>query len=148
MTYLPGTDDAIYPGTNRITANAVVEDDRHLVVLDLSPVAYPADGLIPTLARALADVGLLDALARVRSSHPAVGEALDALASEPSIARTLQITLTPEDAARIACELDAAALEPQPCAWDGCSRYRVDGDRCLVHTDADEDRDVAWDAAS
>ena len=103
MTYLPGQDEAILPGTNHITADRVVEDDRHLVVLDLSPTAYPLDGFMATLARQLADVGLLDefcVLGRNRSSHPRVKFAVDSLEAEPSIARLLKFTLTPEDAER------------------------------------------------
>lgn len=147
MTYLPGTDEAIYPGTNHITADVHLEDDRHTVVLDLSPIAYPLDGFLATLARTLSDVGLLDefnVLGRNRSSHPRVGQALEALRSEPSIARLLKVTLTPADAGRIATDLDDAALEPDTCAWDGCTNYRIDGDKCLAHVDADDDNDVAW----
>src|SRR5690242_15685485 len=127
MTYLPGTDDAIYPGTNHITADVCIEDDRHLVVLDASSIAYPLDGLLVTLARALSAVGRLEdfcTLARVRSAHPAVIEALEALQSEPSIARTLKLTLTPEDADRLAIDLRDAALERPRCAR--CSNYAVD----------------------
>ncbi|MGN6245154.1 MAG: hypothetical protein ACTHQ3_15990 [Motilibacteraceae bacterium] len=148
MTYLPGQDEAILPGHDRITADRVVEDDRHTVILNASVVAYPLDGLLPTLARTLADVGLLDefcTLGRNRSSHPRVMAAVDALRSEPSIARLLQLTLTPEDAERIATDLRDAALEPAKCR---CGNYAVDGEHCGPHIpDPAEDADVAWEVA-
>ena len=136
MTYLPGSDEAIYPGTNHITADAVIEDDRHNVVLNLAPIAYPLDGLLATLARTLADVGLLDefaVLGRNRSSHPRVRDAIDALQSEPQIARLLQVTLPPRDAERIARDLDDAALERDACRYPGCTGLRVDADYCGAH---------------
>lgn len=152
MTYLPGSDEAILPGTNHITADRVVEDDRHLVVLDLSPTAYPLDGFMATLARTLADVGLMDefaVLGRNRSAHPRVGQAIEALASEPSIARLLQFTLTPEDAERIATDLADAALEPSVCTWPGCVNYRTDPEHCAAHgVDWVPDVDTAWEATA
>ena len=148
MTYLPGTDEAIYPGTNHITADVHLEDDRHTVILDASPIAYPLDGLLPTLARTLADVGLLDefcTLGRNRSSHPRVLAAVDALASEPSIARLLQLTLTPADADRLVVDLQDAALERPRCAR--CSNFAVDREQCLAHVDPEDGDDVAWAVA-
>lgn len=147
MTYLPGTDEAIYPGTNHITADVHIEDDRHTVILDASPIAYPLDGLLPTLARTLADVGLLDefcVLGRNRSSHPRVGQALEALQSEPSIARLLKLTLTPEDADRIGLDLQDAALERRKCR---CGNYAVDGEHCPAHVDPEDGDDVGWAVA-
>lgn len=147
MTYLPGSDEAIYPGTNHITADVHLEDDRHTVILDASPIMYPLDGLLVTLARALSAVGRLDefcTLARVRSAHPAVIEALQAIESEPSIARTLQLTLTPEDADRIAVDLQDAALERPKCR---CGNYAVDGEHCMAHVDPEDGDDVAWAVA-
>lgn len=144
MTYLPGTDEAIYPGTNHITADVHLEDDRHNVVLNLAPIAYPLDGFLASLARTLSDVGLLDefcTLGRNRSSHPRVKYAVDALQSEPSIARLLQVTLTPADAERIAADLRDAALEPPVCR---CGNYATDGTHCPAHAEQDDDRDVAW----
>jgi hypothetical protein len=147
MTYLPGTDEAIYPGTNHITADVHLEDDRHTVILDASAIAYPLDGFMATLARTLADVGLLDefcTLGRNRSSHPRVLAAVDALQSEPSIARLLQLTLTPEDADRLAVDLQDAALERTTCR---CGNYAVDGKHCAVHVDPEDGDDVAWAVA-
>lgn len=151
MTYLPGQDEAIYPGHEHITADHHVEDDRHTVILDASAIAYPLDGLLATLARTLADVGLLDefcVLGRNRSSHPRVLQAVEALRSEPQIARLLQLTLTPADAERIATDLQDAALEPERCTFPGCGSYAVDREHCSPHlADPCEDDDVAWGAA-
>ena len=147
MTYLPGSVEAIYPGHDHITADVHLEDDRHTVILDASPIAYPLDGFMATLARTLADVGLLDefcTLGRNRSSHPRVLAAIDALTSEPSIARLLKLTLTPEDADRIAVDLRDAALERPKCR---CGNYAVDGEHCPAHVDPEDGDDVAWAAA-
>lgn len=150
MTYLPGSDEAIYPGTNHITADVHLEDDRHTVILDASPIAYPIDGLLPTLARALSDVGLLDefcVLGRNRSAHPRVGQALEALQSEPSIARLLKLTLTPEDAGRIGLDLIDAAEEQPKCGAPGCPNFAVDREHCAAHVDPEDGDDVAWAVA-
>ena len=150
MTYLPGTDEAIYPGTNHITADVHLEDDRHTVILDASAIAYPLDGLLPTLARTLADVGLLDefcTLGRNRSSHPRVLAAVDALQSEPSIARLLKLTLTPEDAERISHDLWTAAQEVPRCQVHGCPNFAVDREHCPAHVDPEDGDDVAWAVA-
>lgn len=152
MTYLPGQDEAIYPGHEHITAHRFVEDDRHTVVLNASAVAYPLDGLIPTLLRAIVDVGLWDAARIVgtnRSAHPVVGDAIHALQSEPSIARLLQLTLTPADAERIATDLQDAAEEPERCTYPGCGSYAVDREHCSPHlADPAEDADIAWEVGA
>ena len=134
MTYLPGTPDGIYPG--RCTARAVIEDDQHLVVLDVSGHAYPLDGLLATLARTLADVGLVEefvVLARNRTSDLRCSMAEQALRSEPSVARCLQITMTVDEADRLRAELDEATLERDACTFPGCHSLRVDADFCAAH---------------
>jgi hypothetical protein len=143
--YLPGSDEAIYPGTNHITADVHLEDDRHTVILDASPIAYPLDGLIPQLLFAIERAGIWDAataMVRNKTSDSIQHQCLDALASEPSIAQLLQLTLTPAGADRLAIDLQDAALERPRCAR--CSNYAVDRLHCLVHVDPDDGDDVAW----
>ena len=134
MTYLPGTPDGIYPG--RCTARAVIEDDMHLVVLDVSDHAFSLDGQLTTLFRAIADAGLWDAatvLAHNRSSDLRCSMAEQALRSEPSVARCLQITMTVDEADRLRAELDDATLERDACTFPGCHGLRVDADFCAAH---------------
>jgi hypothetical protein len=149
MTYLPGTDEAIYPGTNHITADVHLEDDRHTVILDASAIATPTlDGFVATFGRALDDVGLLDefcTLARNRANVDRCMQALGAIHSERSVARTLMFTLTPADADRIGTDCKDAALERPRCAR--CSNYAVDREHCLVHVDPEDGDDVAWAVA-
>ncbi len=136
MTYLPGTDEAIYPGTEDIRVDEVIEDDVHNVVLDLTPLAFPADGFLPTHYRSLVDAGVWDA-ARVigsnRSSHPVVLDAMDALRSEKTITQPFKFTFPPELAARIGQQLIDAAREREKCRYPGCCNYAVDPDFCAAH---------------
>lgn len=143
MTYLPGQDEAIYPGTNHITADACIEDDRHTVVLDASAIATPTlDGFMATLSRALDDAGILDefcVLGRNRGNIDRCMQALDAIHSERTVARTLMFTMTPADAERVATNLDDAAREPDWCSH--CrSRYAQHRDLCPPCSQVEDDR--------
>jgi hypothetical protein len=148
MTYLPGSDEAIYPG--EITTDLVIDADSANPVIDLTGLLYPLDGLLPQLARTLADVGLLDefcALGRNRSSSRRAAQAIEALSGERQVGQVFQITRTFAQVDRLIDALIDVNYEPQPCAWPECSSYRTDGEHCAAHVEPDGDDDRAWSVA-
>lgn len=123
-----------YPGEP--TAEAVVEDDQHVVVLDLSDLAFPLDGIVPTLLRTIADEGLMSAalpLAHNRSSSVIARDSMFALQNRRAIAQVLQITLTPQQARALRDQLDAAQVERPKCRRLGCTFYAADAEHCAGH---------------
>jgi hypothetical protein len=134
---LPGTDEARSTGTTPITR--VVEDDRHLVVID-----FGDHDVLTVLAAAIADAGLMDEFAVLgRARNDARRHlALDTLRGEVSVRRALQVTLTPEQAAVVEGDLADATVEPARCARFDCTSYADEpGEFCPPCADA---ADEAW----